>query len=46
LPESDEIYKSLKDMSNLVKKLPGIKTVAIISFNKRKISLHGKKLIF
>ena len=46
LPESDEIYKSLKDMSNLVKKLPGVKTVAIISFNKRKILMNGKKLIF
>ena len=46
LPESDEIYKSLKDMSNLVKKLPGVKTVAIVSFNKRKILMNGKKLIF
>lgn len=46
LPESDEIYKSLKDMSNLVKKLPGVKTVAIFSFNKRKILMNGKKLIF
>jgi hypothetical protein len=46
LPESDEIYKSLEDMSALVKKLPGVKTVAVVTFNKRKILLHGKKLIF
>ena len=46
LPESEEIYKSLKDMSALVKKLPGVKTVAIIAFNKRKIVLNGRKIIF
>ena len=46
LPESDEIYSSLEDMSKLVKKLPGVKTVAIVSFNKRNILMNGKKLIF
>ncbi len=46
LPESEEIYKSLKDMSALVKKLPGVKTVAIVAFNKRKIVLNGRKIIF
>ena len=46
LPESDEIFKSLEDMSKLVKRLPGVKTVAVVKFNKRKILLHGKKLIF
>ena len=46
LPESDEIFKSLQDMSRLVKKLPGVKTVAVVTFNKRKITLQGKKIIF
>lgn len=46
LPESDEILKSLKDMSTLVKKLPGVKTVAVVTFNKRQITLDGKKIIF
>lgn len=46
LPQSDEIYTSLKDISNLIKKLPGIKTVAVQSFNKRKITMKGQKLIF
>ena len=45
-PQSDEIYDSLKRMSNLVKKLPGVKTVAVQSFNKRNITMQGKKLIF
>jgi hypothetical protein len=46
LPQSDEIYTSLKDISNLIKKLPGIKTVAVQSFNKRNITMKGQKLIF
>ena len=46
LPQSDEIYDSLKRMSNLVKKLPGVKSVAVQSFNKRNITMKGKKLIF
>ena len=46
LPQSDEIYQSLKDMSNLVKKLPSVKTIAVVSFNKRNITIKGKKLIF
>jgi hypothetical protein len=46
LPQSDEIYQSLKQMSDQVKRLPGVKTVAIVSFNKRKITMKGRKLIF
>ena len=46
LPQSDEIYRSLKDMSNLVKKLPGVKTVAVKTFNKKNITMNGKKIIF
>jgi hypothetical protein len=46
LPKSDEIYQSLKEVSTLVKKLPGVKTVAVSSFNKRNITLNGNKIIF
>ena len=46
LPQSDEIYESLKNISYLIKKLPGVKTVAVSSFNKRKITMKGSKLIF
>jgi hypothetical protein len=46
LPRTDEIYSSLKDISASVKKLPGVKTVAVVSFNKRNILMNGKKLIF
>ncbi len=46
LPQSDEIYQSLKDMASYVKKLPGVKTIAVQTFNKRNITLQGKKIIF
>lgn len=46
LPKSEEIFTSLKNLSNLVKKLPGVKTVAVSTFNKRNITMKGKKLIF
>jgi hypothetical protein len=46
LPKTDEIYKSLKDISMMVKKLSGVKTVAVETFNKRNITLKGKKIVF
>jgi len=46
LPQSDEIYQSLKNISNLIKKIKGVKTVAIQTFNKRNITMKGNKLIF
>jgi len=46
LPQSDEIYESLKQMCNLVKKLPGVKTISVQTFNKRNILMKGQKLIF
>jgi hypothetical protein len=46
LPQTDEIFRSLKDLSLLIKKLPGVKTVSVETFNKRKITLKGKRIIF
>lgn len=46
LPQTDEIFRSLKDISLLIKKLPGVKSVTVESFNKRKITLKGNKIIF
>ena len=46
LPKSDEIYGSLKDISDIIKQLPGVKTVTVVSFNKRNITMNGKKIIF
>ena len=46
LPQTDEIFRSLRDISLLIKKLPGVKSVTVETFNKRKITLKGKKIIF
>lgn len=46
LPKTDEIYGSLKELADMVKKLPGVKTMSVESFNKRKITLKGQKIIF
>ena len=46
LPTTDEIYRSIKEISDMIKKLPGVKTIKIDAFNKRKITLKGKKIIF
>ena len=46
LPRTDEIYGSLRDLSKMMKRLPGVKTVGIDTYNKKKITLRGKKIIF
>ena len=46
LPRTDEIYNSLKHLSRMIKKLPGVKSVSVESFNKRKITIRGKKIVF
>ena len=45
LPRTDEVLKSLKGIAKMMKNLPGVKSVAIDSHNKRKITLGGRKLI-
>lgn len=46
LPISDQIFDSVKHIATQIKKLPGVKSVAIDVYNKRKITLKGRKLIF
>lgn len=46
LPATEVILESLKNISNKIKKLPGVKSVAIEAHNKRKITIKGRKLIF
>ncbi len=46
LPRTTEIYGSLRDLSKMMKRLPGVKTVGVDSYNKKKITLRGKKIIF
>ncbi len=46
LPRSEEIYKSLKHLSSMVKKLPGVLSVTIDEYKKRKVTSRGKKIVF
>jgi len=46
LPRSEEIYKSLKHLANMVKKLPGVLSVTVDEYKKRRVTSRGKKIIF
>jgi len=46
LSKYDDILKSLKQIGLSIKKLPGVKSVAVDSFEKNKITLKGKKVVF
>ena len=46
LPKSDDIMQSLSSLSNMIKTLPGVKSVAVLMHNKNNITKDGKKLIF
>jgi len=46
LPKSEEIIPSVTNLSKMIKTLPGVKSVAVIMHNKKKITKDGKKLIF
>lgn len=46
LPVSDQIFDSVRKISKDIKSLPGVKSVAVDVYNKRKITLKGRKLIF
>jgi hypothetical protein len=45
LPKTDDILKSIKTLAKMIKNLPGVKSIGVETYNKRKISMHGKKLI-
>jgi hypothetical protein len=46
LPRTSEIYRSLKELSMMIKRLPGTKTVSVESFSNKKILLRGQKIVF
>ena len=45
LPRINDVLKSIKYLCKMIKRLPGVKSIAVESYNKRKITLRGKKLI-
>lgn len=46
LPKSSEIYKSLKELCTMIKRLPGVISISVDSYEKRKVTIKGEKLIF
>lgn len=46
LPKTTEIYSSIKKLSAMIKNLPGVKSIAVDKYNKKKITLRGSKIIF
>ena len=46
LPQSDEIYENLDEMSSRIKSLPGVRNIKILTYNKRPILKNGKPLIY
>jgi hypothetical protein len=46
LPKSSEIYASVKKLSMMIKRLPGVKSITVDTFDKRKLTLRGEKIIF
>jgi len=46
MPESSDVLGSIKILSQKIKELPGVKTVIIHEYNKRKITLRGKRLVY
>lgn len=46
LPKTSEIYSSVKKLAGMIKNLPGVKSVTVDKYNKKKITLRGNKIIF
>ena len=46
LPRTSEIYRSLKILSTMIKRLQGVKSISVDSYNKRKITFKGSKIVF
>ena len=46
LSKFDDILESLRQIGKDIKKLPGVKSVAVDSFEKNKITLKGRKVVF
>ena len=46
LPRTEQIYKGIKHISIMIKKLPGVKSVSVDEYKKRRITSKGKKIIF
>jgi hypothetical protein len=46
LPKTSEIYSSVKKLSGMIKNLPGVKSIIVEKYNKKRVTLRGNKIIF
>jgi len=46
LPRTEEIFKNLKYLAGMIKKLPGVMSVSVDEYNKRIVSTNSKKIVF
>jgi len=46
LPRTEDIYKNLEYLSKMIRKLPGVLTIAVDEYNKRRITSKGQKIVF
>ena len=46
LPKSLQVYISLKELCTMIKRLPGVISITVESYDKRKVTLRGEKIIF
>ena len=44
--ESEDVYANIDEMSDRIMKLPGVKRVKILTYNKRPILKKGKPLVY
>ena len=46
LPTIDDTLKSIESICMAIKKLPGVKIIAVDEFNGRTVNLKGKKIVY
>jgi hypothetical protein len=45
LPSSKDVYKNLMSLSRMIKSLPGVEIVSVLSYNGRDITHKGKPIV-
>jgi len=46
LPKSAQVYVSIKELCTMIKRLPGVLSITVETYDKRKVTLRGEKIIF
>jgi hypothetical protein len=46
LPKSSQVYVSIKELCTMIKRLPGVLSITVETYEKRKVTLRGQKIIF